>query len=174
MWRGRYVVLSHRLHAPGPKPSPPVAPHRASCIPSTLGDPPSPTGTTPSASQQLGLGAGALHGAVGACRSLVLCQRNQQHKGGGLQGGGLGGTGLETPACALGPQPRALSRSPDPRVLGLMHHQREKWWKRPRTEKSHGLWRVATARGGPTVLAETWQQGQQVPDASQPVGLHQS
>lgn len=41
-------------------------------------------------------------------------------------------------------------------------------------EKIHGSQRVTTARGGPAVLAQTWQQGQQVPGASQPVSLQQS
>lgn len=61
----------------------------------------------------------------------------------------MGGIGLETPVCTLGPQLRTLSRSSDPRALGLMHQQGEKWWRRPRTEKSHGLERVTPAQRWP-------------------------
>lgn len=87
MVEGKARVLSHLLHSPQGQ-AKPVWPH--------IGLPASPwrlsitshAGTAPWVSQQLGLGAGALHGAVGACRSSAKGTGNTRVGGCKEVGGG--------------------------------------------------------------------------------------
>lgn len=126
--KGRVHVLSHLPCAPRAKLSPSVAPHQAPYTPSALEH---HLARWHSSQCVPAAGARRRRSARGSGCLQEPCSLPKEP--------GVGGIKMETPVCTLGPQPRALSRSSDPRALGLMDQQGEKWWRRPRMEKSRGL-----------------------------------